>query len=508
MLGHPSAVAMLKDCGARIQRFAQTGYVPVAEDFEAVAGQLSLLGFFIDALGHGETDFDAFAARLRSAEGPVAKAATEEAQPAATFEAEALFEPEVAAPAPTFVVPPAVAPAVESAESAHEEIDAELLEIFLEEAEEVLASIEERLAELAADPRNVEALTTIRRSAHTLKGSGYMVGLAAMGDVAWAFEQALNMWLRQDMAVTPALLAFIGDARQLFARWVAALENHSADIPDPSDFVARADAMRGEPAPAPVAAAGTAVHSVELPVAQAGEAPSVSVDLAAGSVPFGVPAAADATGGDMFSGLPLAGLGQPEGPASEMADMFAGLAAPAAAFAPPLEPVAPAPTLYDIFREEARGHLERLVTGYAELDNNPAPPTSFEMTRAAHTLAGIAATVGLMPLHHLARALEHALLRRDACGHPDSIGGLETARQAIITLEQMFAGLARQEAPEEQMQLIVALEDVFAVAEPAADDAAVLSGAPAEEPPGPAADGAGSWRCRGGTGGTGHHPEG
>jgi chemosensory pili system protein ChpA (sensor histidine kinase/response regulator) len=62
------------------------------------------------------------------------------------------------------------------------------------------------------------------------------------------------------------------------------------------------------------------------------------------------------------------------------------------------------------------------------------------MTRAAHTLGGIAATVGLMPLHHLALALEHALLRRDGSGRLDSIEGLETVRQAIITLENMFDG--------------------------------------------------------------------
>jgi chemosensory pili system protein ChpA (sensor histidine kinase/response regulator) len=96
------------------------------------------------------------------------------------------------------------------------------------------------------------------------------------------------------------------------------------------------------------------------------------------------------------------------------------------------------------------------------LEANPgAPTTTFEMTRAAHTLGGIAATVGLMPLNHLAISLEHALLRRDTSGRPDSIEGLETVRQAIITLESMFEALAQQQAPEEQVQLIGALEDVF-----------------------------------------------
>ena len=75
-------------------------------------------------------------------------------------------------------------------------------------------------------------------------------------------------------------------------------------------------------------------------------------------------------------------------PVDEMAEMFADLSvfeeptAEAAAGiieSEPVEPVVQTPTLYDIFREEARGHLETLVAGYAELEANPSAPTSFEI---------------------------------------------------------------------------------------------------------------------------------
>ena len=97
------------------------------------------------------------------------------------------------------------------ADSTHEEIDAELLSIFLEEANEVLATIGEQKALLAANPANVDALTTVRRSMHTLKGSGRMVGLKDLGEVAWELEQTLNLWLRQDTSVTPDLQRMIDD---------------------------------------------------------------------------------------------------------------------------------------------------------------------------------------------------------------------------------------------------------------------------------------------------------
>lgn len=77
------------------------------------------------------------------------------------------------------------------------------------------------------------------------------------------------------------------------------------------------------------------------------------------------------------------------------------------------------PSLWRIFREEASAHLATLRTEYASLLAAPAPaPISAAFVRAAHTLAGSAASVGLAGVSELARALEHALLhaRQQAAG--------------------------------------------------------------------------------------------
>ena len=47
------------------------------------------------------------------------------------------------------------------------------------------------------------------------------------------------------------------------------------------------------------------------------------------------------------------------------------------------------------------------------IESDEALPTPHDMYRAAHTLAGISATVGLLPINRLGYALEHALQRRD-----------------------------------------------------------------------------------------------
>jgi len=575
MLGHFGAVNSLKECSASIERFAQPDYQPASGDFEAVADQLSLLGFFVDSLQNGETDFDAFVRRMNGevsdelpAEPEVASAPTVEAllvQQARETQvlADALKEaPEdarlqdelkqnlqdiqkdadlvanrelgesakaalaalqsgVEVDAALSGIKPlsteAPLPSAETlqlAESTHEVIDAELLSIFLEEANEVLATISDQKALLASAPDNVEALTTLRRSMHTLKGSGRMVGLKDLGEAAWELEQTLNLWLRQDTAVTPDLQRMIEEAHALFAEWIIYLESGHGAAPDPTALVALAARLRGVEVPvvlaveesaAPLAEAAPFVgEPVELtvpePVEEAlepveevielTEMPPESVDEALDlpPEPLVLAEAAPAFASELsVEELPPEDVDQPTQAFEEIEVLAPPEEAEALAvvevedvdeamlrstpeteqisLASP-EPASDSSTLYEIFREEAHGHLRTLVDSYAVIDANPAAPTTFEMTRAAHTLGGIAATVGLMPLNRLAIALEHALLRRDGSGMAESIEGLETVRQAIITLEEMFAGLAMQRSPDEQGQLIAALEDVFHAAQP------------------------------------------
>ncbi len=72
------------------------------------------------------------------------------------------------------------------------EQDSEILEIFQEEALEELVVIQELAPQWIANKNDQEALTRIRRSFHTLKGSSRLVGLERIGDFSWALENLLN----------------------------------------------------------------------------------------------------------------------------------------------------------------------------------------------------------------------------------------------------------------------------------------------------------------------------
>lgn len=73
-----------------------------------------------------------------------------------------------------------------------ENLDEEILQVFLEEFKIVNISIEHSIALLEKNSDSKDELLNLRRQFHTVKGSGKMVGLHDLGDLAWVIEQSLN----------------------------------------------------------------------------------------------------------------------------------------------------------------------------------------------------------------------------------------------------------------------------------------------------------------------------
>ena len=157
---------------------------------------------------------------------------------------------------------PAATPA--PAEEAGIEED-DLLEIFLEEAREVVGNGRAALQALTVQPSEVAELTILRRAFHTLKGSSRMVGLAEFGEAAWSLEQVLNTWLADQKPATHDLLALAGAAMTGFERWVA-------DVAARRDGGWKAAVFRG---PADAGRIEGRLVPLQLPGAPAAEAPAV-----------------------------------------------------------------------------------------------------------------------------------------------------------------------------------------------------------------------------------------
>ncbi len=167
----------------------------------------------------------------------------------------------------------------EQADTSGEDNDEDdLLDIFLEEAREVVGNGLDAVGHLQVQPGDLEHLTTLRRAFHTLKGSSRMVGLEEFGQAAWSMEQLLNTVLAEQRPASPPLLMLTGQAMTEFARWVddisARREGHWRAQP----FKLSADALRDQGRFLPLTQAS---ESQAVPADETGP----TEDLAAGALP-------------------------------------------------------------------------------------------------------------------------------------------------------------------------------------------------------------------------------
>lgn len=195
----------------------------------------------------------------------------------------------------------------------------DLLDIFLEEAREVVANGLEAVSHLQVQPSDLEHLTTLRRAFHTLKGSSRMVGLEEFGEAAWAMEQLLNTVLAEQRPASPPLLTLSGEAMTEFGRWVDDISARRAVPWRSLPFRASAEALRDQgqylPLASPEAATSAPAPLVEAtvfvppeaaepaPVVEALAEPSFDLDFDAVAAAAAAVAPADAAPAQEFASV-------------------------------------------------------------------------------------------------------------------------------------------------------------------------------------------------------------
>ncbi|MFZ6732825.1 Hpt domain-containing protein [Undibacterium sp. Ji42W] len=144
---------------------------------------------------------------------------------------------------PTVDTAVAAAPAQDIPEG-DDAIDAELLEIFLMEADEVLEYVQTTLPLSRKDTNNQEYLTSLRRSFHTLKGSGRMVGLMVFGEAAWSIEQVMNLWLSDSRSGDENLYALLDRTAREMVEWVGELKQSGISARTGKAIIAAAERVK------------------------------------------------------------------------------------------------------------------------------------------------------------------------------------------------------------------------------------------------------------------------
>jgi chemosensory pili system protein ChpA (sensor histidine kinase/response regulator) len=304
--------------------------------FEKIGNSLGAMGFLIDMLSYQRAlaktlfVYDEELGEFKPLMGRE-RAVVQEAEPASQADIDsdvvalemltAPVEPVVVVPAPAAVaVPEVVAPVVAPAPVEEADDDAELRDIFLEEAREVVQNGLAAVQALRADPTNLAEQTTLRRAFHTLKGSSRMVGLNEFGEAAWSFEQLLNTSLAEQRPASEALVAVSSDAMQAFGRWVEDIAS-GADVPwNAQDFRKTSEALRLHNELVPLQTPGTEPVAIE-PVVEVAPEPLVA------ATPVAEPEAAwhDLASTQMAEGLSLDSTPEPQQADFVSTQLFSGL---------------------------------------------------------------------------------------------------------------------------------------------------------------------------------------
>ncbi|TFH50831.1 MAG: chemotaxis protein CheA, partial [Lysobacterales bacterium] len=120
------------------------------------------------------------------------------------------------------------------------EVDDDIIQVFIDEAREVIEVLRDCLIRWNADPADHEALITVRRSFHTLTGSGRLVGANDVGEYAWVVENILNRVIEGICPVTRGILEFVSEAHAQLPALIDALHAREPSGIDVETFAERA----------------------------------------------------------------------------------------------------------------------------------------------------------------------------------------------------------------------------------------------------------------------------
>jgi len=418
----PRVAELMRQANGYVAReLVEAGRTPEMADQEALAEAISGIELYLEGVVERRPNpilLESVAERLerlgcQSAEAervvePVETVADEAEEPtpeAVASEAEQEIEPEVAESIPAEVTldevesaplvdveaeveaedkpSETVVAAAEEESSADfafsDELDDEILDIFVEEAEEEYAEIKEQLPKWLANPDDEESLTTLRRSYHTLKGSGRLVGANLVGEFAWSMENLLNRVIDKTVDLSPAIAALLEAALKALPELLEQIKQGTKPQTDIKGLMARAEALSKPGAAEPIPVVEEAVAA--SPVATEATAESES-----------------------------------EVPAMD-------------------------PVLYEIFSKESSGHFAEIRRFIAECSaEEECKPTS-ELARALHTLHGSAHMAGSQVIADTTGRMEkcvNAMQEANAAVDQDAIELMaEVVRLSELVMQQL-----------------------------------------------------------------------
>jgi chemosensory pili system protein ChpA (sensor histidine kinase/response regulator) len=388
MLGKGRAVALMDAIGKQVRMLIEPGAPPAdAIRLERVADAIVSIEYYMETLQNGRTDPWYM---LDNAETCLKTLADED-----TLSRVPNLNLTSSEAAVTMKLDPSETIAMERTKRAHaatnplivvpepEAVDPQFVELFIEEAKEEIASVQKAFPLWDQNPMDLEALSSMRRSFHTLKGSGRMVGARAIAEFAWSIENLLNRIIDKTLSRTPGMMALLRNAVAALPQLVEQLET-------------------GRPVATPIEALMTRAFAYadgrDPEQAKANVAPE------------------DRAGSD----------------ANSATTSWAGVAA---AQKPPMDA-----TLHDIYAKETSSHLTEIREYLRKRSGQPAPHDLPESVyRAIHTLSGSSKMAEARHGIRITEPLNHVMRKVFDSGHGLSDAGLATLEHSVRSIENVLS---------------------------------------------------------------------
>jgi chemosensory pili system protein ChpA (sensor histidine kinase/response regulator) len=431
MLGKGRAVELMDAVGAQVRKLIEPGApVPDALRLERVADAIVSIEYYMETLQNGRNDpwymLDNAEICIKALEQESSSPVVQLEQPASDAAAGAELEPAATvalagtlreqAATEVLIEVPAAAPSPEA-----EAVDPQFVELFIEEAKEEIASIQHSFPAWDENPMDLESLSLMRRSFHTLKGSGRMVGARLIAEFTWSIENLVNRIIDKTLTRTPGMMSLLRSAVAALPHLVEQLETGRAPATPVDALMARAfayaDGRESEQA---------AVDAAPEDRASIGDGRSVSLNVAADlwtPAEAGAPAASASQSASIPEPAPV--------PPS---------AAPPTVAAPADKPPAMDPVLHDIYSKETSSHLTEIREYLRKRAGQPAPHDLPEAVyRAIHTLSGSSKMAEARHGIRITEPLNHFMRKVFDSGRGLSDLGLATLADAVRAIDNVVS---------------------------------------------------------------------
>jgi chemosensory pili system protein ChpA (sensor histidine kinase/response regulator) len=124
-----------------------------------------------------------------------------------------------------------------------DDADPEIVEIFIEEALEVLDDLHRCLPAWRSNQEDAESLSTVRRSFHTLKGSGRLIGADLIGEFSWKVENMLNRVIENKIQTSDVMFEKMEEALSVLPQLIEQINGNREPVTNVRELMDIFDAL-------------------------------------------------------------------------------------------------------------------------------------------------------------------------------------------------------------------------------------------------------------------------